>query len=447
MKIKNAAELREAKQQRKEMRDKLKGMNKPEMSVEEERAWNEAKAAYDALDADITSFEAAQERSDALGEMDEREERAATVQSTNAATPGRRPAQARESAGLRVFRNLGEQLVAIRNAAMGQTDERLMQLNTESRALGNQESVGSDFGFAVQTDFAETIFESAAEQEGTLLNLVDRYEVGANSDSAKWMEIDESDISTNVFGGVQVYWAAEAATVAASKPSIMEQKLDLFKLMGFAYTTEEVLQDTNWASQLYGRAFPLAINRQMDGDIVNANGVGKPLGILRSAGTVSVAKENAQAADTIKYENFVHMWGRLLPRSRRNAIWMMHPDVEELLPLMNFPIGQGGVPVFLPAGGVSGSPYSTLYGRPILPLDQCSALGDKGDVILGDPKAYLVISKGGVQSAFSIHVAFLSAENCFRFIFRANGRPKRQKQITIKNSANKRAEFVTLDAR
>ena len=74
-------------------------------------------------------------------------------------------------------------------------------------------------------------------------------------------------------------------------------------------------------------------------------------------------------------------------------------------------------------------------------------MGDKGDVILGDPKGYLVISKGGIQSAFSIHVAFLSAENCFRFTFRANGRPKRQKQITIKNSANKRGDFVTLAAR
>ncbi len=445
MKIKNAAELREAKQQRKEMRDKLKSMNKAEMSPDEERAWNEAKAAYDALDADITSFEASQERADALQEMEQREERAAGAQSQSAAA--RIPAQPREHQGLRVFRNLGEQLVAIRNTTMGQPDERLMQLNNESRALGNQESVGSDGGFAVQTDFAESIFESAAEQEGTLLNQVDRYEVSANADSAKWMEIDESDISTNVFGGVQVYWAAEATTVAASKPQVMEQKLDLFKLLGFAYTTDEVLQDSNWASQLYGRAFPLAINRQMDGDIVNGNGVAKPLGILRSAGTVVVSKESGQTADTVKYENFVHMWGRLLPRARRNAVWMMHPDVEEVLPLMTFPIGQGGVPVYLPAGGVSASPYATLYGRPILPLDQCSAIGDKGDVILGDPKGYLVISKGGVQSAFSIHVAFLSAENCFRFTFRANGRPKRQKQITIKNSANKRAEFITLEAR
>ncbi len=444
MKIQNAAQLREAKQTRKEMADKLRLMNKPEMSQDEERAWNDAKAAYDALDGDIISFESAQERSSALGEIEQREERGATA---SRETPGNVPAEVRENKSLKLFRNLGEQLIAVRNAAMGHVDERLAQINAESRALGNNESVGADFGFAVQTDFATNIFRSAAEDQGTLFGMTDQYEVGPNSDSAKWVDIDESDISTTVFGGVQVYWAAEAKTVAASKPETREAKLDLQKLMGFAYSTEEILQDTNYASQLYGRAFPLAINRQMSGDIVNGSGIARPLGILKSAGTVSVAKETSQTADTVKYENFVHMWGRLLPRSRKSAVWMMHPDVEEVLPLLSFPIGTGGVPVFLPAGGINGSPYSTMFGRPILPIDHCSALGDKGDVLLGDPKEYLVITKGGVQSAMSMHVAFLTAENCFRVIFRANGAPKVQKQITIKNSSNKRSAFVTLDAR
>jgi HK97 family phage major capsid protein len=447
MKIKNAAELREAKQQRKIMADKLRELNKPDMTPEEERAWNEMKSALDSLNVDVESFEGAQERSAALSEIEEREQRATDNAANNSAPGNRVPAETRNTEGLKVFKNLGEQLISVRNAAMGHVDERLTRLNAESRALGNNESVGADFGFAVQTDYAGQIFQSAAEEEGTLLSMVDQYEVGPNSDSAKWVEIDENDISTTVFGGVQVYWAAEAKAVAASKIETREQKLDLYKLMGIAYATEEILQDSNFASQLYSRAFATAINRQMSGDIISANGIARPLGILKSAGTVSVAKENAQAADTIKYENLVHMWGRLLPRSRRTATWMMHPDVEELLPLMQFPIGQGGVPVFLPAGGISGSPYSTLFGRPIMPMDHCSALGDKGDVIVGDPKEYLTITKGGVQTAMSMHVAFLTAENCFRFIFRANGAPKVQKQITIKNSSNKRAAFVTLDAR
>jgi HK97 family phage major capsid protein len=449
MKIHTAAELREAKQKRKELTDKLRDTNKPEMSADETRAWNELKSTWDALDANITEFEAEQERQTVLDDIEAREQRGAGGQPA-AKTPGKIPAQVRSKERLHVFSNLGEQLVAVRNQALtGGVDERLSQVNAEARALGNNESVGAEFGFTVQNDFTVGMFESAAE-EGDLLSLVDTYEVGANSDSARWIDIDESDISTTVFGGVQMYWAAESKTVEKSKPETRETKIDLQKLMGFAYATEETLQDSNFASQLYNRAFGLAINRQLSGDIVAANGVGKPLGILKSPALLEVAKETAggaQAADTVVYQNFVHMWGRLLPRLRRNAIWLMHPDVEEILPLMNFPIGQNGVPVFLPAGGISGSPFSTLYGRPIMPTDHCSALGDKGDVILTDPKEYVLITKGGVQAASSIHVAFLTAENCFRFIMRANGAPKRRSQITIKNSANKRSAYVTLAAR
>lgn len=440
--IKNAAELREAKQTRKGLVDKLKETNKPDMSLDEQRAWDGFKAEFDEIDQAITAYEAADERNNALEDIEQR-----TGNPAPSPVPGRVPAELRGPERVRVFRNLGEQLVAVRSQALtGQVDERLSQIQTESRALGSQESVGADFGFAVQSDFTGAMFESAA-QEGDLLPLVDSYEVGANSNSAHWVDIDESDVSTTVFGGVQVYWAAEGKTVAASKPEIKDTKLDLEKLLGFAYATEETLQDTNFATQLYTRAFGLAISRELESGIISGNGLGKLSGILKSAALVTVDKEGTQDADSVVYQNFVHMWGRLTPRLRRNAVWLMHPDVEEVLPLMTFPVGVGGVPVFLPAGGISGEPFSTLYGRPIIPMDQCSALGDVGDVILTDPKQYVVIKKGGIQAASSIHVAFLTAENCFRFILRANGRPKLSKSVKLKNSSNRRSAYVTLQAR
>jgi HK97 family phage major capsid protein len=442
MSIKNATELRAAKQTRKEKFDQLKAANKPDMTADERSAWDALKIEYDAIDADIQGFEAASERTNAVVDMEAR-----AAQPQQSLVPGKIPAEPRSNERLHVFKNLGEQLAAVRRqATTGQADERLNQLEAESRALGMTEGLGSDAGFSVQTDFAGAIFESAAQQ-GDLYPLVDSYPVSAGANSARWIEIDEDDVSETVFGGVQVYWAAEAKTVAASKPQTQEQKIDLEKLMGFAYVTEETLQDTVFASRLYTTAFGVAINRKLEAGIVDGNGIGQLTGILKSNALVSVAKESGQLADTIDYKNFAHMWGRLLPRLRSQAVWLIHPDVEEILPLMTFPVGVGGVPVFLPAGGISGSPFSTLYGRSIIPMDHCAALGDKGDVILTAPKEYVVFNKGGVQEAWSPHVAFLTAENCFRVIFRANGRPKMSKSLTIKNSTNKRSAYVTLDAR
>lgn len=438
MEIKSFEGFRDAKQKRKEVNDKLVELNKPVMTDEETRSWSEKKAEFDAMDAAIKAFEGYQERQAAMPQI---EQRAAGMPITSEL------AQARSNQPLKLFSNFGEQLKAVRSAAMGMVDERLLRMNAESRAaLGNQESVGDDGGFAVQTDFAGQMMESAISA-GELLSRVDNYTVSANSNGAKVMAIDETDVTSTVFGGVQVYWAAEAASVTATKPKFREIDLQLKKLMGVAYATDELLQDTNFMSQLYMRAFTTAIQRTLEGTIVSGDGVGKPTGILQSGALVTVAKENAQTADTVVFQNIQKMWGRMLSRNRANAVWLMHPDVEEVLPFMKFDVGTGGVPVYLPPTGLSGDGYSTLYSRPIISIDHCSAIGDVGDIMLIDPSQYWLITKGGVQAATSIHVQFLTGEQCFRFVFRANGEPKQNSAITIKNSANIRSAFITLAAR
>ncbi len=136
----------------------------------------------------------------------------------------------------RPFSSLGEQLQAVVNAAKTHTvDKRLLQVNNAVK--GSNEGTDVDGGFAVQEDFAGQILETAVAT-GDILSRVDSYTVGANSNAARWLMVDETDVSASVFGGVQMYWAAEGATVAASRPKFKELKLDLEKMMGFAYATE-----------------------------------------------------------------------------------------------------------------------------------------------------------------------------------------------------------------
>jgi HK97 family phage major capsid protein len=104
-----------------------------------------------------------------------------------------------------------------------------------------------------------------------------------------------------------------------------------------------------------------------------------------------------------------------------------------------------GVPVYLQAS--SEGTLATLKGRPIITTDLCSAIGDLGDLYFADLSDYMLITKGGVQADTSMHVQFLAAENCFRFIFRANGMPKKNSALTLKNSSNTRSSFITLQAR
>ena len=64
-----------------------------------------------------------------------------------------------------------------------------------------------------------------------------------------------------------------------------------------------------------------------------------------------------------------------------------------------------------------------------------------------DPKEYMLLRKGTAKQDWSIHVEFLTDQQCFRFVFRCNGAPKINSPMTIKNSSKTRSPFVTLAAR
>jgi HK97 family phage major capsid protein len=354
------------------------------------------------------------------------------------------PAEVKSESTVRVFKNFGEQLAAIKKQTItGIADERLNKIQKEfNNATGMNIGTGSDGGFAIQTDFAGTMMETAASS-GNILPLVDRYNISDNADSVRWVDIDETSVATSVFGGVQVYWAGEADTVTATKPKLAEREMKLNKLMGVAYTTYELDTHSNFSSDLYTRAFEKAIQRELEATIIAGNGVGKPLGFQNGGDVVSIAKESGQAADTIVYENIVKMYNRAI--SKQGSVWVVHPDAQEQLDFMSFPVGVGGVPVYL--GASSQGTLATLKGRSVIESDHCAALGDVGDINFMNLSEYMLITKGGTRQDYSIHVQFLAAENCFRFIFFANGMPKRSNTLTIKNSSNKRSNCITLASR
>ena len=130
---------------------------------------------------------------------------------------------------------------------------------------------------------------------------------------------------------------------------------------------------------------------------------------------------------------------------KSKCVWLCHPDVAEEFDFLNFPVGTGGTPIYLPHRPQE---QSTHYAgaqslSPIIVLKK----GAKGDIFFVDLSDYMLIYKGGVQKDVSIHVQFLTGQNCFRFTFRANGMPKRKSALTIKNSNNRRSSIITLDAR
>ena len=349
-----------------------------------------------------------------------------------------------ESSG---FRSLGEFGRAVMEATRpgGQTDERLLKIR--AAASGANEGIPSEGGFLVGQDQSNELLRSVFDV-ALVASRCNRIPISANSNGIKLNAVDEtSRVNGSRWGGVQSYWAAEAATVTATKPKFRQIDLLLRKLFAICYCTDELLADVPALGAVLMQAFTEEIAFKVDDGIINGVGSGAMLGILNSGALVTVDAETGQIADTILYENIVNMYARMPGRNRKNAVWFVNQDVETQLFQMRLAVGTGGIPIYMPAGGAADSPFSTLFGRPVIPIEQCATLGDKGDIILCDPSAYVLIDKGGIQAASSIHLMFLTDESTFRWVYRCDGAPMLAAPITPFKGANQLSPFVTLAAR
>jgi HK97 family phage major capsid protein len=135
-----------------------------------------------------------------------------------------------------------------------------------------------------------------------------------------------------------------------------------------------------------------------------------PLGILNAPCLVTLSAISGQGASTIISDNVIGMYARRYAPNTGNYVWLINQDIEPQLHTMTLSVGTGGVPVYMPANGWNGGLYSTLFNRPVLPIEQCATLGTIGDIILFDPSQYIIAEKGSMQSASSIHVKFLEGE-------------------------------------
>lgn len=348
------------------------------------------------------------------------------------------------------FTSLGEQLQAIASASLtGREDNRLHWENVVPYAAitGAGASVPSDGGYLIEKDLVTELM-SKAYNDDDVLSRCRKIGIGANSDGLKMNLVDETSRATGSrWGGVQVYWGAEADAATAKKPKFRQASWELKDVIGLMYATDRLLNDATALEAVFSQAFSDETRFFVADAIFNGTGGGQFRGILNSPSLVTVSKKQGQPAETIVFENINEMWSRMWSRSRGNAVWFINQDTEPALDAMAVPVGTGGVPVYLPAGGLSQSRFATLKGAPVIPTEFNPTLGTKGDIILADLSQYLVIDKGSMVADTSIHVRFINNEKTFRTIYRCDGEPLWNSVLTPAKGTKTISPFVALENR
>ena len=402
----------------------------------------------------------------------------------------------RESANLREMRENGDSIESVASRFRGagdffscvaraadrdnpQMDPRLEAYrNIRSSASGQNLTTDSEGGYLVPPDYADELLNVAAS-ESVLFGEVSRIPVSGNRlivnvlDQESRKDYVAADATNNVSevkgrnGGLLAYWTGEAADITASRMKFKQDTTELHKLTGLCYATSEMLEDMPAMAAFIAQGFADEFTFKIDDAILNGNGTGKPTGVLNSANTalVTIAKESGQADGSLVLNNILKMWNAMPARNRAKAKWYINQELEILLyqVLMNtgslsYSGTDGddnavalsasyGYPLFVPAGSLANAPHGMLLGRPIVPIEQASAVGAAGDISLLDLSQYRWIDKSGVNAQTSIHVRFIQDETAFRFTYRAGGKPIWPNAISAYKGSTTRSPYVTLGAR
>ena len=357
------------------------------------------------------------------------------------------------------FENLGEYLKAVSKAGSSGATIREPRLRrcvdgaidpVTKAPSGAGETVPSDGAFLVAQEFIPNLI-NRMWNTGLVISKCKKQPVGPNFNGFKIPAIDEtSRANGSRWGGVQAYWGAEASTITSSKPKFRQISVDLQKLFGLLYVTDELLEDSVALEGYANQWFPMEFGFKLDDAVINGDGAGKPLGIMNSPARYAVTKETNQQASTLVTNNILKMFQHFYAPAG-GGVWFINQELLPSLATLTIPIGTAGALAMLyqlPGNNsVVGTQYGTMLNKPVIPIEQCQTLGTEGDIILVDLNEYIIGDKGGINAASSIHVSFTTDQTAFRWIYRVNGQPVWASYVTPFKGSNYLSPYITLQTR
>lgn len=339
------------------------------------------------------------------------------------------------------FESLAENAKAIKNAMSpnGKVDPRLSRLQKQAiKANGANEGTPSEGGYPIEPTLVAEVLKPMHEN-GPFTSKVRKMPVGNNSNFGYINGIDEtSRVAGSRWGGVVGYRLSEAGTLTKSKPAFRRINWELKKYGVLMYATDELLADSSQFAAVARQSAGEELNFMANDDILNGLGVGGPLGVMKSGALITVQRDTASK---VLHADILGMWQRLHPRFRGGAEWYINSDVETQLMQLYF---SGTTSVLSPYVSYGMDGVMRIMGKPVNVTEFNPSLNTTGDILLANMGEYLFWEKGGIQEATSIHLAFLTDESAFRWIYRCDGQTAEASAITPYKGSNTQSAFVVL---
>lgn len=354
------------------------------------------------------------------------------------------PAEAKDKTG--GFKNFGDFMRCMAFAHHGDwnAQRKMTQFRTKASPTGANEGTNSAGGYAVLPEWTDEIWDKARNYPN-LLEKVQKYSISGQTLNVPAIN-ETSRADGSRFGGLQSYYIAEGDTFTGSQLGLTQVSLTLHKLGVFCYLTNELINDnafdlTNYLQEKVALELLFKTN---DG-LINGAGSTQPTGIMNAAALVTVSTSSSNA--TIAFPDLVAMYQRLYFGSRASAVWLINQEVLPQLLQMTFPNTSGTFSAF---GGVTFSAHDEfplrIFGKPVIEVENCSALGNSGDIILCDLSQYNVIDKG-LEVAVSDQFHFNQYETVYRFVYRWDAKSPWTSALSPYKGSKTYSPFIVLAGR
>ena len=336
-----------------------------------------------------------------------------------------RPPVIQNQGELKEFKNFGEFMHSVR---FNPSDPRLI----ENRA--QQMVIGESGGYAVPPQFIGGLL-SITPQEAIFRPRCTVIPAGDSPDTDITMPALDQGASQNMYGGVTVVSIAEGETLTETDAKIKEIKLQPHETGAFITVTDKLLRNWSACSSLIQTLLRQALIAWEDTKILSGSGASEPLGILNAP----CKKNKTRAtASQISFADVITMYSYL--KFGGSPLWVAS---QTTLPQIMAIQGGNSENIFQPdvRANVSGK----LLGIPLFLADRSPALGTEGDLILVDPKYYLLKDGMGIKIALSSDFLFTSNKTVFKAIFSVDGKPWLNEKIPLEGStSNTISPFVVL---
>ena len=338
------------------------------------------------------------------------------------------------------FADLGEFLGAVIRYGASDGAEFDRRLVMAAVATGMNERVPSEGGAAVPEEQAGQIWERV-NSVGQIIQRCTRQPITTRSDTLSFPSVGKtSRVNGSRYGGLVLRWLDEAEAFPEFHAEVQGLQFAPNKLGGIVHVTGELMADAPALGAWFERTAATEVAMIVEDCIVSGDGLGKPLGIVRSDAAIEVAPESSQPGATVRAGNCSAMAARLWSGSYSSpgVAWLCNNDVYKQL--LDETRANGAPLVCFDTGA------PTIYGWPVLVGEYTAEIGQRADLVLVDLREYILCEReNGVLG--SLHLKFLNDEQSLKIRTCVDGNPAWNSPITPKSGQSTQSPIVVLGAR